>query len=92
VALLRRTDLFIGGDTGPTHLAAGLAVPLVALFGPTDPLRNGPWGPGRKVVLRDAASVTSYRHVDTVDAGLGRMSVEAVLEAVGELLESKPSG
>jgi heptosyltransferase-1 len=85
VALLRRTDLFVGGDTGPTHLAAGLAVPLVALFGPTDPLRNGPWGPGAKVVLRDAASRTSYRHVDTVDAGLGRMSVEAVLEAVRSL-------
>ena len=86
VALMRRTDLFVGGDTGPTHLAAALAVPLVALFGPTDPARNGPWGPGAKRVLRDASSVTSYRHVSEVDPGLARISVERVVEAVKELL------
>ena len=86
VALMRRTDLFVGGDTGPTHLAAALAVPLVALFGPTDPARNGPWGPGAKRVLRDASSVTSYRHVSEVDPGLARISVERVVETVKELL------
>jgi heptosyltransferase-1 len=92
VALMRRVDLFVGGDTGPMHLAATLAVPLVALFGPTDPARNGPWGPGQSVVLRDAASVTSYQHVDAVDAGLVRISVEQVVEAVRGLGESKPGG
>ena len=86
VALMRRADLFIGGDTGPTHLAAALAVPLVALFGPTDPARNGPWGPGVKRVLRDASSVTSYRHVSEIDPGLAKISVEKVLAAVRELL------
>jgi heptosyltransferase-1 len=85
IALLRRTALLVGGDSGPTHLAAALRVPVVALFGPTDPARNGPWGPGRKVVLRDAASVTSYRHVAEADPGLERISVERVLEAVREL-------
>jgi len=81
-ALLRRTDLFVGGDTGPTHLAAALAVPVVALFGPTDPARNGPWGPGVCKVLRDPASVTSYKRRDEVDAGLARIAVEDVLEAI----------
>ncbi len=86
VALMRRTDLFLGGDSGPTHLAAAQAVPLVALFGPTDPARNGPWGPGAKIVLRDAASVTSYKHVDAVDPGLANISVRAVVEALKRLI------
>jgi heptosyltransferase-1 len=86
IALMRRTVLLVGGDSGPTHLAAALGVPVVALFGPTDPARNGPWGAGLKVVLRDAASVTSYKHVDTVDEGLAKIGVQAVIDAVRELL------
>jgi heptosyltransferase-1 len=86
VALLRRTDLFLGGDSGPTHLAAAQAVPLVALFGPTDPARNGPWGPGPKTVLRDPASVTSYKHIDAADAGLANIPVKAVVDALSSLI------
>src|SRR6185369_11780448 len=49
IALTRRASLFIGGDTGPIHLAAALNVPVVALFGPTDPARNGPYTARAKV-------------------------------------------
>jgi heptosyltransferase-1 len=86
VALMRRTDLMVGGDSGPMHLAAALAVPTVALFGPTDPARNGPWGPGSKVVVRDRASVTSYKRREEVDAGMASISVERVVEAVKSLI------
>lgn len=86
VALMRRSDLFLGGDSGPTHLAAALAVPLVALFGPTDPARNGPWGPGTKTVLRDPSSATSYKRVATVDPGLIRISVQTVVDALRRLI------
>jgi len=82
VSLMRRTDLLVGGDTGPTHLAAAMGVPVVALFGPTSPERNGPWGPGEKCVLRDAASVTTYKRTAEPDAGLMKLSVETVVEAV----------
>jgi len=85
VSLMRRTDLLVGGDTGPTHLAAAMGVPVVALFGPTSPERNGPWGPGEKRVLRDAASVTSYKRSAETDAGLMNLSVEIVTKAVQEL-------
>jgi len=91
VALMRRTDLFVGGDTGPTHLAAALAVPLVALFGPTDPARNGPWGPGPTRVLRDASSITSYKHVAEADPGLVTISVQTVTEAVQQVCGASPS-
>ena len=56
IALTRRASLFVGGDTGPMHLAAALRVPVVALFGPTRPERNGPYGT-RSIVLRNPESV-----------------------------------
>ncbi len=62
IALTRRARLFIGGDTGPMHLAAALGVPVVGIFGPTNPARNGPFGT-RNIVLRSSSSITSYSHV-----------------------------
>lgn len=43
-ALLSRARLFVGNDTGPLHLAVALGIPCVAVFGASDPLRNGPYG------------------------------------------------
>ncbi len=43
IALARGARLVVSGDTGPLHIAAAVGVPAVALFGPTDPGRNGPW-------------------------------------------------
>jgi ADP-heptose:LPS heptosyltransferase len=41
-ALLESLDVLITGDTGPMHLAAAVGTPVVALFGPSDPMRYGP--------------------------------------------------
>jgi heptosyltransferase-1 len=87
IALTRRARLFIGGDTGPLHLAAALGIPLVAIFGPTDPARNGPYGT-KSVVLRNAASKTSLSHTSAPDPGLLKISVEEVIAAASELLRS----
>jgi heptosyltransferase I len=46
IALLGCASLFVGGDTGPLQLAAALGVPIVSMFGPTNPARNGSWVPG----------------------------------------------
>jgi len=43
MSLLRNAICVVGGDTGPVHLAAALGTPVIALFGPTDPARNGPY-------------------------------------------------
>jgi heptosyltransferase-1 len=88
IALVRRAALFVGGDSGPMHLAAALGVPVIALFGPTDPARNGPWGSGPKTILRDPASVTSYKHTRTPDPGLARISVAQVVAALHEQAQS----
>jgi lipopolysaccharide heptosyltransferase I len=45
LALSRAATLMISGDTGPLHIAAAAGTPTVAIFGPTDPGRNGPWSP-----------------------------------------------
>ena len=50
VPLLRKARLFIGGDTGPFHLACALGTAVVGIFGPTSPIRNGPWTDGEEVV------------------------------------------
>lgn len=85
IALTRRARLFIGGDTGPLHLAAALRVPVVAIFGPTDPARNGPYGT-RSVVLRSAESVTSHERRAAADEEMLTIGSEAVVEAARELL------
>lgn len=85
VSLTRRSALFIGGDTGPLHLAAALNIPVVGLFGPTDPARNGPYGT-RSVVLRSERSVTSYSHVAAPDPGLQSITAEEVVGAAAQLL------
>ena len=43
IALLRAARVMVAGDTGPLHLAAALGTPVVGIYGPTDPARNGPW-------------------------------------------------
>ncbi len=51
-ALLARVDLLVANDSGPMHLAAAVSTPVVAIFGPTRPDLQGPWGEGHTVVLK----------------------------------------
>ena len=85
ISLTRRASLFVGGDTGPMHLAAGLRVPVVALFGPTRPDRNGPYGT-RSVVLRNAESIDNTTHTNRPDEGLVSIDAQAVIAAAEQLL------
>ena len=91
IAVTRRASLFIGGDTGPMHLAALLQVPVVAIFGPTDPERTGPYGT-KSITLRDPASVTSHKRIQTTEAGLLNITTEQVLQAARELLQLSKEG
>jgi heptosyltransferase I len=85
IALTRRAKLFIGGDTGPLHLAAALQIPVVAIFGPTDPARNGPYGT-RSIVLRNPESVTTHARNRQPDEAMLAISVDAVVSAAQNLL------
>lgn len=91
IALIRRSHLVVAGDTGPLHLAAALGIPVVGLYGPTDPARTGPWinrGISRARVMRDRSSVTDHRRHRTTEAGLLHIEVEDVIDAALELLST----
>jgi heptosyltransferase-1 len=77
----RRALAVVGIDSGPLHLAAALGKPGVAIFGPTDPARNGPYG-GSFTVLRDPRAITSHKRRAAVDRSMEEISPEAVFEAL----------
>jgi heptosyltransferase-1 len=85
IALTRRARIFIGGDTGPLHLGAALGIPVVAVFGPTDPVRTGPFGTPA-VVFRHPESKTTFSHHRKPDEGLLKITADEVIGAARQLL------
>lgn len=85
IALTRRVSLVIGGDTGPLHLACALGKPVVGIYGPTDPGRNGPFG-SRFRVLRNPESRQDHTRREQPEAGLLTIMPDAVMAAVVELM------
>ena len=81
----RRAVAIIGVDSGPLHLAAALAKPGVAIFGPTDPARNGPYG-GSLTVLRTDAAETTYKRETEVAGSMRSVGVDQVLSALSNAL------
>jgi len=96
MALLRNAACIVAGDTGPLHLAVALGTPAVALFGPTDPARNGPYRTQTKslpniakdIVLRNPKAVTTYKRRATPDQSMLDLDVDTVFVAVRKLLEA----
>jgi heptosyltransferase-1 len=92
IALTRRARLVVGGDTGPVHLAAALERPVVALYGPTDPARNGPFFIGSRVrVVRSPTSRVDYARYQRIEAGLATVTEDEVLASILTLLNG-PTG
>jgi heptosyltransferase I len=77
----RRAAAVVGVDSGPLHLAAALGKPGVAIFGPTDPARNGPYG-GSLAILRSPQAATTYKRHAAVDPSMSDISPSQVFEAL----------
>jgi lipopolysaccharide heptosyltransferase I len=78
--LVRRCRLFLGPDTGPMHLAWAVGCPVLALFGPTDPRINSPWGTGHRVlynVLSQRGGPTHWPAADEIAEAARAMLGEA---------------
>jgi heptosyltransferase-1 len=88
IAMTRRVALVIAGDTGPLHMACALGKPVVGIYGPTDPSRNGPFGTRFKV-LRHPDSRRDHTRHEQPEAGLLTIQTDEVLRAAEELLDSE---
>ena len=87
MALLLRARLLVAGDTGPLHLASALGTPVVGLYGPTDPARNGPYRAADIVVRNARPEETTYKRRNEYAASILSISVGQVLAAVECRLE-----
>ncbi len=95
MALLRNALCIVGGDTGPLHLAVALGTPAVAIFGPTDPARNGPYRMGDRstnvspidIVLRSPHAVTTYKRGGQAAPSILEIDVDTVFDAVRRQVE-----
>ncbi|TAJ08944.1 MAG: putative lipopolysaccharide heptosyltransferase III [Nitrospirae bacterium] len=90
-SVLKRCRLFVGNDNGPMHMAAALGVPVVALFGPSNPDEWGPRGPEVRVLYKGLDCRPCFH--PTCERGeescMKRISVDEVCAAAGTLLESR---
>jgi heptosyltransferase-1 len=83
----RRATAVVGVDSGPMHLAAALAKPGVAIYGPTDPARNGPYG-GTFTVLRSPTALTTYKRTEQPDHSMREITPEQVAAALEAVLSA----
>jgi len=84
--LFRQAALVVTTDSGPMHLAAAVGTPVVALFGPTDPARTGPYGPGHRVIRRDLPCMPCFRKRCEAPRCMTEISVDEVFTAMKEIL------
>ncbi len=85
-ALLARARLFVGGDSGPLHLACASGCPVIGLYGSTDPVVNGPWGVPSRSVSPASRVYTGIKRHDRRAGGFTGLDPEQVESAVDELL------
>ena len=81
----------LGVDSGPLHVAAAVGKPGVAIFGPTDPARNGPYG-GTIRILRDPSARTTYKRSADIDSSMRAITPEIVTAVLSGLLRTEVLG
>ena len=90
VELARRARLVVAADTGPLHLACAVGTPVVGLFGPTDPARNGPFASADIVVRRTPLCAPCHRRKCNLHEGvMDAVTPEEVLRAIDRRLASQ---
>jgi lipopolysaccharide heptosyltransferase II len=88
VALLDRADLVIANDSGPMHIAAALNRPLVTMYGPTNPVRTGPYGRDDTVLRLDIPCSPCYARRCSHQSCLQWLEIEPVLELAEQQLRA----
>jgi heptosyltransferase-2 len=91
IAVYRACDCFFGVDSGPMHMAAAAGIPVVALFGPTDDRKWGPWGPGHVVITKRLACHPCKPHKCPSNECMQKITAQDALGALEKkLTEVRP--
>lgn len=80
--LLRRARLVVSNDSGPMHIAAAVGAPLVSLFGPTSPIRTGPYQRDSSVVRLNIACMPCFERTCSHHSCLRKLDVDQVMESI----------
>lgn len=89
MGLVAHARCVVAADSGTLHLAAALGTPVVGLYGPTDPARNGPFVPGAVLVHKARPDEISYKRRADYSPAILRITVEDVLAAADALLKAR---
>lgn len=89
-ALIRGSRLVLGGDSGPTHLAHALGVPVLMVMGPTDPARNGPYGAPDLALWKTLPCSFCHRRFGETKACLLEIPPERVAARAAERIGKQP--
>lgn len=82
ISIIKRAKFILCNDSGPMHIAAALGIPVFAIFGPTDPVRTGPYGYGH-TIIRNGISCSPCRRRRCKDMScINDLKVETVYEII----------
>ena len=79
-------SVLVTTDTGPMHIAAAMGCPVIAIFGPTDPVRTGPYGPGHQVIQSDIPCSPCFKKKCEDMTCMKEITVERCFETVKRVL------
>ncbi|MFQ6083524.1 MAG: lipopolysaccharide heptosyltransferase I [Candidatus Aminicenantia bacterium] len=91
IALTKKASLMISGDTFPLHIATALSTPVVGIYGPTDPERNGPFHPWDKVAVHPLPCSFCFKRKCSSIECLTKISVDQVLNLTFQALRENVS-
>ena len=86
--LYSQATLLVTTDSGPMHLAAAMGTPVVALFGPTDPARTGPYGPGHRVIRHGLDCMPCFRKQCDTTICMRKIEVDETFSAIKEQIQA----
>jgi len=84
IEVIRGARFFVSNDSGPMHIAAALNIPVFAIFGPTDPLKTGPYGRGHTVIREDVSCAPCFKRSCNDLKCMKILSVEKVYGIIKE--------
>jgi heptosyltransferase I len=82
IAVMRRAKFVISNDSGPMHIAAALGIPVLAIFGPTDPRRTGPYGKGHTIITAEEPCAPCFKKTCEDVKCLEGLSVDKIFEII----------